>query len=151
MGKAIRESSIETRLGKSFKLGMFICQPINRIILIRVCGRYQTGRHRNDLENSHGRTNSNNFGWVLELISRFDFEFRRRGNFFLMIRNFRVFGCSITCNVTAHVPVLWPVCTQTIPFRMLLCRGRFMITCFFQNMKTNVLQKDTCERKRKRT
>ena len=44
---------------KSFYLGMFICQPSKRTILIRVCGRYQTGRqkrkHRTDLDNSHGR------------------------------------------------------------------------------------------------
>ena len=37
-------------------LGMFLFQPSKRIILIRVCGRYQTGRkdrkHRIDLENS---------------------------------------------------------------------------------------------------
>ena len=44
---------------KSFKLGMFICQPSKRTILIRVCGQYQNGRqdrkHRTDLDNSHGR------------------------------------------------------------------------------------------------
>ena len=59
LGKAIWESSIGTLLGKIFEMGMFICQPSKRIILIRVCGRYQTGRqyrkHKTDLENSHGR------------------------------------------------------------------------------------------------
>ena len=56
VGKAIWESSIRTRLGKSFKLGMFVCQTSKRTIPIRVCGRYQTGRqsrkHGTDLENS---------------------------------------------------------------------------------------------------
>ena len=28
---------------------------------------------------------------------------------------------SIACNETVHVHVLWPVCTHTIPFRMLVC------------------------------
>ena len=55
-----------TRLGKSFKLGMFICQPSKRTILVCVCGRYETSRQdrkpRTDLEMSHerrwsGRTN----------------------------------------------------------------------------------------------
>ena len=53
-GKTILESSTGTRLGKSFKLGMFNCQPSKRTIPINVCGRYQTGRqdrkHRTDLE-----------------------------------------------------------------------------------------------------
>ena len=31
-------------MGKSFKLGMFTCQPSKRTVLIRVCGQYQTGR-----------------------------------------------------------------------------------------------------------
>ena len=57
VGTAIWESSIGTRLGKSFKLGMFICQPSKRTIPISVCGRYQIGRQnrncRVDLENSH--------------------------------------------------------------------------------------------------
>ena len=66
MGKAIWESSIGTRLGKVFILGMFICQPSKRTILVSVCGRYQTGwketYHQSDLEDPHerrwfGRTN----------------------------------------------------------------------------------------------
>ena len=69
MGKAIRESSIGTRLRKSFKLWMFICQPSKRIILIRVCGRCQIGRtdrkHRTDLEKSHGRS----WPWRTNIIS----------------------------------------------------------------------------------
>ena len=56
MGTAIGDSSIRIRLGKSFKLGMFICQPNKRTILICVCGRYQNGRqnrkHQTDLENT---------------------------------------------------------------------------------------------------
>ena len=66
MGKAIWESSIGTWLGTIFKLGMYICQPSRRTILICVRGRYQNGRqnrkHETDLENSDerrwsGRTN----------------------------------------------------------------------------------------------
>ena len=38
MGKAIRESSIEIRLGESFQLGMLIRIPWRRIFLINVCG-----------------------------------------------------------------------------------------------------------------
>ena len=44
MGKAMWDRSVGTRWGKSFDLGMFICQPSKRTILISVCGRYQTGR-----------------------------------------------------------------------------------------------------------
>ena len=36
MGKANRESSSRTRLGKSSELGMFICQPSKRTILLSV-------------------------------------------------------------------------------------------------------------------
>ena len=61
------------------------------------------------------------FWEFLELISRFEFDFHRRGNF--SSERFELFGVqsSITCNETAHVHVLWPVCTNTIPFRMLWC------------------------------
>ena len=45
-------------MGK-IKLGMLICHPSIRTIIISVCGRFQTGRQnrrrRNDLENSHER------------------------------------------------------------------------------------------------
>ena len=63
-------------------------------------------------------TNSNDFGWFLELISRFEFDFRRRGIFFLNDSNFCVFKVQ-SHTVAVHVHVLWPVCTHTIPFRML--------------------------------
>ena len=53
--------------------------------------------------------NSNDFGGFLELISRFEFEFRRRENFFLNDSNF---WC-------VHVNVPWPFCAHAIPFRML--------------------------------
>ena len=43
MGKAIRESSFEIRLGKSFTLGMLVCKPRKRTILVGVCGRHKTG------------------------------------------------------------------------------------------------------------
>ena len=68
--------------------------------------------HRNQFERFRG---------VLELISRFEFDFRRRGNFFLNDSNFWCVQSSTTCNETVHVHVLWPVCTHTIPFRMLRC------------------------------
>ena len=38
VGKAIREISIEIRLGKSSKLGMFIRTPRTKVFLIFVCG-----------------------------------------------------------------------------------------------------------------
>ena len=69
------------------------------------------------------------FRGFLELISRFEFKFRRRGNYiFWTIRIFWCVQSSITRNVAVHVPVLWPVCTHTIPFRMLWRPWRFMIT-----------------------
>ena len=58
------------------------------------------------------------FFW--ELISRFEFDVRRCG-FFLNDSNFWCVQSSITHNEAVHVPVLWPVCAHTIPFRMLLC------------------------------
>ena len=42
----------------------------------------------------------------------------------ILILNDSNFWCvqsSTTCNETVHVHVLWPVCTHTIPFRMLWC------------------------------
>ena len=48
-------------------------------------------------------------------MSRFEFDFCRCGICFWCVRG------SITCNETVDVHVLWPVCTDTIPFRMLLC------------------------------
>ena len=58
----------------------------------------------------------------LELISRFEFDFRRRGTFFLMIRIFGVFKvqsramrlCMCACAVSC-------LQTHTITFRMLWC------------------------------
>ena len=43
MGKAIRETSLRTRLGKSSKLRMFSCYAEERAILVCVCGRDETG------------------------------------------------------------------------------------------------------------
>ena len=60
------------------------------------------------------------FRWILELISRFEFDFRRCG-FYLNDSNFWCVQSAITHSVAVHVPVLWPVCTHTIPFRMLWC------------------------------
>ena len=61
------------------------------------------------------------FRGFLELISRFEFEFCRRGFFF---EGFEFLVCSKfnhTHHVAVNVHVLWPVCTHTIPSRMLLC------------------------------
>ena len=55
----------------------------------------------------------------LELISSFEVDFRRCGHFFERFEFLVCSGVSITCNVTEHEHVLWPVCTHTIPFRML--------------------------------
>ena len=43
MGETIWESSFTTRLGKSSKLGMPICKPRKRTILVCVCGRHKSG------------------------------------------------------------------------------------------------------------
>ena len=88
------------------------------------CGTRTTGRAvyhavRNQFER---------FRVVLELISRLEFDFRRRGIFF---ERFDFLVCSKfnhTHNVAVHVHVLWPVCTHTIPFRMLWRPWRFMMT-----------------------
>ena len=58
------------------------------------------------------------FRGFLELISRFEFEFRRCDIFF-NDSNFWCVQSSITHNVAVNVHVLWPVCSHTIPFRML--------------------------------
>ena len=50
---------------------------------------------------------------------------------FLNDSNFWCFGNSITHNVAVYVPVLWPVCAHTIPFRMLWYLWRFMMTWWY--------------------
>ena len=67
------------------------------------------------------------FRGLLELVGRFEFDFRRCGIFF-NDSNFWCVQSSITHNVAVHVPVLCPVCAHTIPFRMLWCLSRFTIT-----------------------
>ena len=57
------------------------------------------------------------FRGFLELMSRFEFEFCRCGNFFFKDSNF---WC-------VHVNVPWPVCAHAFPFRMLWL-PRVMIT-----------------------
>ena len=58
-GKAIQESSFGTRLGKSSTLGMLICQPRKRTMLVCVCGRYKIGwkktEHQSNMENAYER------------------------------------------------------------------------------------------------
>ena len=82
----------------------------------RQCRGGNTGGEYHSRQNQFER-----FRGVLELISRFEFDFCRCGIFFL---NDSIFWCvqsSITHNVAVHVPVLWPVCAHTIPLRMLWC------------------------------
>ena len=55
VGKAIRESSIGTRFGKSSKLGMPIRKPRKRAILVCAYGRYQTGWERDKILSQRGR------------------------------------------------------------------------------------------------
>ena len=50
MGKAVWESSTGTRLVKSLKLGMFICQPSKRTVSISVCGRYKLAGKTENIE-----------------------------------------------------------------------------------------------------
>ena len=82
------------------------------------------------------------FREFLELISRFEFDFRRCGNFFLNDLTFWCVQSSITHNVALHVHVLQPVCTHTIPFRMLWCLRTYIYIyvyvckrCSKKNMK----------------
>ena len=60
MGTAIRESSIETRLGKSFMMGMLMRWPRKKTILVCVRGRYQIGRKETtsgpDVESTYERS-----------------------------------------------------------------------------------------------
>ena len=53
MGKALRESSIRTRLGESSKLGMLICKLTKRTILVCVCPNVGSTCERSQF----GRTN----------------------------------------------------------------------------------------------
>ena len=65
------------------------------------------------------QTNSNDFGVFWNLLRDSNSIFVAAEIIFL---NDSIFWCvqsSITCNETVHMPVLWPVCTHTIPFRML--------------------------------
>ena len=57
---------------------------------------------------------------MLELMSRFEFDFRRRGNYFLKDSNSWCVQSLLTHNVAIHVPLLWPVCAHRIPSRILL-------------------------------
>ena len=66
MGKAIWENPIETWLGENSKLGMSLCTPKKKIILIFVCGWNKIGwketKYSSDVENTQqrswfGRTN----------------------------------------------------------------------------------------------
>ena len=64
---------------------------------------------------------SNDVGFFLELITRFEFDFCLCDFFF---ERFEFLVCSNfnhICSETVHVPVLWPVCAHTIRIRMWLC------------------------------
>ena len=58
MGKAIWKSSIGTRLEKSLKQWMLICQPRKRTIPISVCGRYPNWQAKQKTQNRLGK-----FSW----------------------------------------------------------------------------------------
>ena len=62
-------------------------------------------------------TSSNDFGGF-GINQQIRIRFSSLRNFFF--GTIRIFGVQspITCNETVHVHVLWPVCTHTIPFRM---------------------------------
>ena len=87
----------------------------------RATEAWTDGRHAED-DRYHARRNQlERFRVFLELMTRFEFEFRRRGNFF---EGFEFLVCSKfnhTHHLAVNVHVLWPVCTHTIPLRMLLC------------------------------
>ena len=57
MGKTIWESSIETRLGEEFQLGMFLRTLWKRTILICICGRHQI-----DWQETN-KTKNESFSW----------------------------------------------------------------------------------------
>ena len=83
--------------------------------------------------------NLERFRVFFDLISRFEFDFCRCG-FFLMIQICGVFEVqSHAMRLYMYVHVLWLVCTHTIPFRMLLCPWRFMMTCVY--MYKNICKK----------
>ena len=65
-------------------------------------------------------TNSNDFGF-LNYLADSNSIFVVAEMIFLNDSNFWCVQSSITHNVAVHVHVLWPVCTHTIPFRMLWC------------------------------
>ena len=81
-------------------------------------------RCQNSLLTIRLEINSNDFGGVLELMSRFEFEFRRREHYFLKVSNF---WC-------VHVNKPWPFCVHAIPFRMLWL-PRFMMREIHISMK----------------
>ena len=81
MGKAIRESSIGARLGKSSELGMLIRFSSKRINLICACGRHQIGWHE-WIVHFH-RKLMQLFFLFGRLISICSYSFWRRSNYFL--------------------------------------------------------------------
>ena len=88
-----------------------------------------------------GRINCERFRGFLELISRFEFDFCRCGNYIFM--NDSNFGCvqsSITRNVAVHVPVLWLVCAHAIPSRMFVVSST---TCIYIHIFIDIV---ICER-----
>ena len=87
-----------------------------RRMVVCVCGAHSS----TDPISYHSTGNQfERFRGFLELISRFEFEFCRRENFFLNDSNFWCVQSSNTHNVAVHVHVLWPVCAHAIPLRML--------------------------------
>ena len=64
-----------------------------------------SSKHRH-LHTIGPETNLNDFGFFLELIGRFEFDFRRCGHFWKDSK-FWCVQSSITCNEAVHVHVLW--------------------------------------------
>ena len=87
----------------------------------KIHSKWMNSRIQTFAQYHSARNQFERFREVLELISWFEFEFCRRGNYFLNDSNFWCVQSSTTSNVAVHVPVLWPVCAHAIPFRMLLC------------------------------
>ena len=92
--------------------------------------RFKSARDQLDLYvkgTTRPETISNDFGgFGINQQIRIRFSLSR--THFLNDSNFWCVRGSITCNVPVHVPVLWPVCTHKIPFRILLCPWLFIYT-----------------------
>ena len=69
MGKAIWESPVEIRLGKSFQFGMLIRRPWKRVILICVCGWHKNWLERDKILIRCGKYNTKKLIWENQHLS----------------------------------------------------------------------------------